>query len=213
MFLVLLFLISCKKEVTVSGKVVSAVDGEPLNYVTIHWTNYNRQYTYTDSLGNFTMGNLCRCAPDCPPVQLLFRREEYQEKYVDLTEQAANGENVVIELIPNDKGPIDFKENRLENLLKSLNSFISLLNLFTLTMICLAKLRHKALWILSVLFLSVTVKYNYLTEELHYYPFSFFIQIRLTYLGWYVYYIPVAAIAFWTYYFFRRKSGTDLLSK
>lgn len=208
-----LFFFSCKKVISGSGKVVSAVDGKPLDYARVYWTNYSRQSIETDSLGNFQLGDTIKCFV-CPDFELFSKREGYQTKYENFTDKSGDERhNLIITMTPsqNKQEEREVKETYFENQLKSIAALVSLINLFTLVMITQAKLKRKFIWLLALLFLSLTIKYNYYTETIEYLPFSFFIQIRASPIGWYLYYIPLPALIFWTYYFFKRKKGVDLL--
>lgn len=209
--LIALFQLSCKKEVGASGKVVSAIDGSPLERARVDWLSYYKMTTETDSLGRFVIGDTCPCLPDCPKLQVIVREKGFEPVYLDLTGKSSlRANNLVIKMMPLVGPPKEFRETTEEGLLKSMNAFFSLINLFTLIMICLSTLKHKFWWIIAVIFLSFTYKYNYFNGDSEFYPISFLIQIRLTYIGWYIYYIPVASIVFWIYYFFKRRSGAIL---
>jgi len=209
---VLLFL-SCKKVVVGSGKVISAVDGRPLDYARVYWTNYTRLSVETDSLGNFQIGDTVNSFLT-PDFELFCKRQGYETQYENFTDKSGDDrQHLIIKMKPsvNKQGEREVRETYQENLLKSIAAIVSLINLFTLTMITQARLKRKLIWILALLFLSLTVKYNYYTEALEYYPFSFFIQIKASPIGWYLYYIPLPALIFWIYYFFQRRKGIDLL--
>jgi hypothetical protein len=211
-----LFLIhtSCKKEVAASGRIVSAIDGTPLERSRVDWLGYYKMTTETDSLGRFVIGDTCLCLPDCPKLEVIVREKGFEPLYLDLTGKSNfTADNLLIKMVPLTGPPKVFKETTEESLLKSMNAFLSLVNIFTLVMICLSKVRHKALWIIAVLFLSFTYKYNYFNQDTVFYPFSFLVQIRLTYIGWYVFFIPVASILFWIHYFFKKRSGINLFAK
>lgn len=205
--------LSCKKVVTGSGKVISAVDGKPLDYARVYWTNYSRISVETDSLGNFQIGDTITCL-NCPDFELFCKRQGYETQYENFTNvSGADLNHLIIKMTPskNRKDEREVKETYGENLLKSLGALVSLINLFTFTMITQAKLKRKIVWVLALLFLSLTIKYNYYNETFEFYPISFFIQIRANPIGWYLYYIPLPALVFWVYYFFKRKQGVNLL--
>jgi hypothetical protein len=212
--LLLFVTISCKREIGASGRVISATDGIPLDNASIDWVNYYKTTVVTDSLGYFSIGDECRCIPDCPKLQVFVREKGYESQYFDLTGKSSpTANNLVLKLKPLLFAPKEFKETRKENLLKSLNALLSLVNIFTLVMIALSSMKEKVLWIVAVVFLSVTIKYNYFNEDTEVYPFSFFVQVRMSYIGWYLFYIPVATISFWLYYFYKKRQGVDLLAK
>jgi hypothetical protein len=208
-----LLFVSCEKVVTGSGKVISAADGKPLDYARVYWTNYSRVSVETDSMGNFTIGDTIKCI-NCPDFELICKRQGYETKYEDFTNKSGEDlHHLLIKMTPsqNKKGEREVKETYWENSLKSLAALISLINLFTLVMMTQARLKHKTIWLLALLFLSVTIKYNYYNEDIQFLLLSFFIQIRASPIGWYLYYIPLPALVFWSYYFFKRKKGEDLL--
>ena len=208
-----LLFFSCKKVVMGSGKVISAEDGKPLDYARVYWTNYTRLSVETDSLGNFQIGDTVNSFLT-PDFELFCKRQGYETQYENFTAKSGDDlHHLIIKMTPsiNKQGEREVRETYQENLLKSVAALVSLINLFTLTMISQAKLKRKLSWLLALLVLSFTVKYNYYTETLEYYPISFFIQIRASPIGWYLYYIPLPAIIFWVYYFFKRRKGVDLL--
>ena len=206
--------LSCKKEVAASGRIISAVDGSPLERARVDWLGYYKMTTETDSLGQFVIGDTCPCLPDCPKLQVIVREKGFDPVYLDLTGKSnLTANNLVIKMNPSIFRPREFRETPEESLLKSMNAFFSLINIFTLVVICLSNIRYKALWIIAVLFLSFTYTYNYFNGDTEFYPISFLVQIRLTYIGWYVYYLPIASIIFWIYYFFKRHSGLVLFVK
>lgn len=211
--LIVLLQLSCKREVAASGKVISAVDGSPLENSRVDWLGYYKMTTVTDSLGQFVIGDTCMCLPDCPELQVIIREKGFEPVYADLTGKSNfTANNLVIKMNPLKGKPKDFRETPKEMLLKSMNAFLSLVNIFTLVMICLGNIRYKALWIISVLFVSFTYKYNYFNGDSEFYPLSFLVQVRLTYIGWYVYYIPVATILFWIYYAYKKRLGVHLFT-
>ncbi|HET6228253.1 MAG TPA: hypothetical protein VFF27_18375 [Bacteroidia bacterium] len=210
-----ILLLSCQRVITGSGKVVSAVDGKPLDYARVYWTNYSRVSIETDSLGNFTIGDTVNSFLR-PDFELFTKRQGYETKYENFTDKSGEDLNhLLIVMTPskNKQGEREVKETYFENLLKSLAAIVSLLNLFTMAMLSQArlKLKNKIIWLLALVFLSLTIKYNYYEETFSFYPLSFFIQIRPDPIGWYLYYIPIPAMVFWLYYFFKRRQGTDLL--
>ncbi len=213
LFLIAVLLISCKKETGGSGTVISAVDGKPLDYVRVYWANNPPKSIVTDSLGRFRLSDDCRCFPQCPDLELAFRRRGYETKYEIIRQESSpSAYNLVIKMTPSPRPEARvFKETPMERNLKSLNALLSLINMFTLTMIGLSTIKNKTGWILCITFLSITIKYNYFSTDLQFYPFSFLVQIRANPTGWYLYYVPVTAIAFWIYYFYKKRKGENIL--
>jgi hypothetical protein len=212
LLLIVVSFAGCKKDISVSGRLISSVDSIPLDNARVYWTSNDRKTTVSDSLGNFTISDRCTCMPYCPELEMVFLEKGYEMTYADFTDSSdLNLKNVVIKMAPATPTSRKFKETRTENLLKSLNGLISLLNIFTLTMIFLNKFKYKTIWILAIAFLSFTIKYNYLSERLEFYPISFFIQLRMSHFGWYLYYIPLPTIFFWIYYFYKKAKGNTIL--
>lgn len=203
-----LFFVSCKKVIVGSGKVVSAVDGKPVDHARVYWTNYSRVSVETDSLGHFEIGDTITCFV-CPDFELFIKQQGYQTKYENFTNKSGEDlHNLVIEMHPSNspKEERKVKETNFESVLKSIAAFVSLVNLFTFVIATQCRLKYKFIWLLALLFLSLTIKYNYYSGAVEYYPFSFFIQVRACPIGWYLYYIPLSTMVFWIYYFFNRKT-------
>ncbi len=208
-------LASCEGIVEGKGKIISSTDHKPIDSVFVYWTNYFETTSYSDSIGNFKIGSFCGCVPECPELEVIFYKKGYTTKYVNLTKEynSTNLADITIQLTPSNVPSEQIKEKSFGNFLQYFNTVISLFNIFTLIMIFRVKLKKKVLWILSLIFLSITIRYNYFTGDFKFQPFSFFLQYRflvIYYIGWYVYFIPTVAIIFWSCFFYKKRQGQKL---
>jgi hypothetical protein len=203
--LISLLLISCEGIVRGEGKIISAKDKKPLDSVLVYWTNLNEK-SYSDSLGHFEIGQFCGCIPDCPELEIITYKKGYKTNYLNLTkDDKLYDTTLVIEMQPVNTYSETIEENNFTKILKYVNLIILIFNAFTLIIICCIELRYKWVWIVSLIIFNLHIKYNYISDDFLFDPFSFFIQLRfLTFyyhVGWYIFYIPTTAIVFWSYYF------------
>lgn len=215
LFLIVICLCSCEGIVRGDGKIISATDQKPLDSVLVYWTNMNKK-TYSDSLGHFEIGQFCGCVPDCPELELITYKKGYFTQYINLTKENKLGDStLVIELQPTNAPAVNLEEKTLTTVFKYINITILIFNVFTLIIICCVKLKYKWIWIVSQILFNLYIKYNYISGEFNFDPFSFFIQLRFIsfyyHIGWYVFYIPTTSIAFWIYYIInkRKKVSAD----
>lgn len=212
LLLITLILCSCEGIVDGNGKIISSIDKKPIDSVLVYWTNENEK-AYSDSNGRFEIGSFCGAVPDLPELELLFYKKGYETKYINFTKEYQFAtDSLTVEMVPTLKPSEEIKERPFENFLKHFNTLISLFNVFTLIVICRTKLKHKTLWILALIFLSLTVKYNYYSGDITVNPLSFFLQYRflkIYYIGWYLFFIPLTSLVFWTYYFYNKRQKSN----
>lgn len=203
---------SCEGIVLGGGKIVSSKDQKPIDSVLVYWTN-GKIKTYSDSSGMFKHEMFCGCVPDCPDLELIFYKKGFETKYLNFTKEYGHAtDSIIVQLNPTVELDKEIKETGFETFLKYFNVLLSIFNIFTLVIICCVKIKWKPLWIISCIFFSITLKYNYYNNEFDISFFSFFVQLRylqIYYIGWYLFFIPVTTIAFWLYYF-NTKNQTKL---
>ena len=218
-FLIAILLTSCEGVVEGNGVIISSADKKPIDSVCVFWTNGHMK-SYTDSLGKFEIGSFCGCVPDCPDLELLFYKKGYETKYVNFSkENYGYKDTEIILLTPTNEISRTIVKTTFEQFLKYFNLiFVSLFNVFTLIVVCRTKfslLANKVLWTILILFFSTTLKYNYYSGEIDLSLFSFFVQLtvmKIYYIGWYLYFLPTPALIFWTYHFYKKKTGKKLLA-
>jgi hypothetical protein len=212
LLLITLIFCSCEGIVDGNGKIISSIDKKPIDSVFVYWTNENER-AYSDSIGRFEIGSFCGAVPDLPELELIFYKKGYETKYINFTKEYKFAtDSLTIEMVPTSNSSDEIKERPFETFLKYFNTLISLFNVFTLIFICRSKLKHKTLWILALIFLSLTVKYNYYSGDITANPLSFFLQYRflkIYYIGWYLFFIPLTSLVFWTYYFYNKKQKSN----
>lgn len=199
--LVLIAFFNCEGIITGTGKVVSSVDNRPLDNVLIIWTSTNDS-CFTDSLGNFKIGGFVGCVPECPKLKLLFHKQGYKNQYIDLSENSnLRTGDVIVKMQPTDliqSTEVPF----LSKLLYFINIIISIINIGTLIYLFTISFEYKFLWIIFILWGSLSLHYNFYTNIFNLEFFNFLIQLSLnkqtglvkTYLL-----IPLGSVLFWIF--------------
>lgn len=199
--LVLITFFNCEGIITGTGKVVSSVDNKPLDDVLIIWTTTNDS-CFTDSLGSFKVGGFVGCVPECPKLQLLFHKQGYKNQYLDLSENSnLRTDDIIVSMQPTNI--VQTKEvHFLSKLFYYVNIIISIINIGSLIYLFTISFEYKFLWMIFILFGSLSLHYNFYTNIFNLEFSNFLIQLSLnkqiglvkTYLL-----IPLGSGLFWIF--------------
>jgi hypothetical protein len=198
------FLVSCEGVVKGSGKVISAVDKLPITYVRIKW---RAEETYTDSLGNFEIGQFVGCPTGCPELELTLEKVGYETKYINVTKEnggAMHNKDLTIELTPTDKVQTDILNNKFGNVLYYTSMVIAGLGLLTLFVPFILKVDKRWLWFFIIFFGTIAFQYNFLAHVFNFKilrPVTQFNPPHFRDPAWYKLSLPIGAILFWKYHF------------
>jgi predicted small secreted protein len=196
-------LTSCEGVVQGNGKIISSVDGKPIDNVSIIWINLS-DTSYSDKNGYFEVGSFVGCVPDCPGLEVTFSKPGYESKYVNfIKEYNYSTDSLTISMTPS-ANDLQLKKGFFSLPIQLLKIFLSLFNLFTLIYIFLTKPQYKWFWIIGIVMFSMTIDYNYFDHSFQYNLFSFMVQF-MDRFGWYTYFVPTTALLFWTNYFMNKR--------